>query len=83
MPVTIPSKIAQRVTAMGLLGQLPGTYGLKTGSIRGAYSAIIAAERENVHLLAVVLRCETSDKRFSAATNLLANRFAQTGDMAG
>ena len=54
-----------------------GTTGLKTGSTSKAKFCISAsAKRQNLHLIAVVLGGETSDRRFAAAKELLDFGFA-------
>ncbi len=54
-----------------------GTTGLKTGTTSGAGSCLSAtAERDGVHLVAVVMGCETSDDRFNSARKLLDYGFA-------
>ena len=54
-----------------------GTTGLKTGSTSKAKFCISAsAKRQNLHLIAVVLGGETSERRFAAAKELLDFGFA-------
>ena len=54
-----------------------GCTGLKTGFTRGAgYCLSASAEREGLQLIAVVMGCETSQKRFAACKSLLDYGFA-------
>jgi len=54
-----------------------GCTGLKTGFTRGAgYCLSASAEREGLQLVAVVMGCETSQKRFAACKSLLDYGFA-------
>ena len=54
-----------------------GCTGLKTGFTRGAgYCLSAAAEREGLQLIAVVMGCETSQKRFAACKSMLDYGFA-------
>ena len=54
-----------------------GCTGLKTGFTRGAgYCLSASAEREGLQLIAVVMGCETSQKRFAACKALLDYGFA-------
>ena len=54
-----------------------GCTGLKTGFTRGAgYCLSASAEREGLQLIAVVMGCETSQKRFNACKNMLDYGFA-------
>ena len=54
-----------------------GCTGLKTGFTRGAgYCLSASAQREGLHLLAVVMGCETTQKRFAACKSMLDYGFA-------
>ena len=54
-----------------------GCTGLKTGFTRGAgYCLSASAEREGLQLIAVVMGCETSPKRFAACKSMLDYGFA-------
>ena len=54
-----------------------GCTGLKTGFTRGAgYCLSASAERDGLHLVAVVMGCETSQKRFAACKSMLDHGFA-------
>ena len=54
-----------------------GCNGLKTGFTRGAgYCLSASAEREGLELIAVVMGCETSQKRFAACKSMLDYGFA-------
>ena len=54
-----------------------GCTGLKTGFTRGAgYCLSSSAEREGLQLIAVVMGCETSQKRFAACKSMLDYGFA-------
>lgn len=54
-----------------------GATGLKTGSTDSAgYCLSASAEREGMELIAVVLKADTSEKRFEAAKSLLSYGFA-------
>lgn len=54
-----------------------GCTGLKTGFTRGAgYCLSASAEREGLQLIAVVMGCETSQKRFAACKSMLDYGFA-------
>ena len=54
-----------------------GTTGLKTGSTDSAgYCLSATAERDGMELIAVVLKADTSDKRFETAKSLLTFGFA-------
>ena len=54
-----------------------GATGLKTGFTSGAgYCLSASAEREGMELVAVVMGCETSAKRFAACKSLLDHGFA-------
>ena len=54
-----------------------GCTGLKTGFTRGAgYCLSAAAEREGLQLIAVVMGCESSQKRFAACKSMLDYGFA-------
>ena len=54
-----------------------GCTGLKTGYTRGAgYCLSASAEREGLQLIAVVMGCETSQKRFAACKSMLDYGFA-------
>ena len=55
----------------------PGATGLKTGFTSGAgYCLSASAQREELELIAVVMGCETSQKRFAACKTLLDYGFA-------
>ena len=55
----------------------PGCTGLKTGFTSGAgYCLSSSAQREGLELVAVVMGCETSQKRFAACKALLDHGFA-------
>jgi len=55
----------------------PGATGLKTGFTSSAgYCLSASASRDGVQFIAVVMHCETSDQRFSAAKALLDYGFA-------
>lgn len=54
-----------------------GCTGLKTGFTRGAgYCLSASAQREGLHLIAVVMGCETTQKRFAACKSMLDYGFA-------
>ena len=54
-----------------------GCTGLKTGFTRGAgYCLSASAEREGLQLIAVVMGCETTQKRFAACKSMLDYGFA-------
>jgi len=54
-----------------------GCTGLKTGFTQGAgYCLSASAQREGLHLIAVVMGCETSQKRFAACKSMLDYGFA-------
>ena len=54
-----------------------GCTGLKTGFTRGAgYCLSASAQREGLQLIAVVMGCETSQKRFAACKSMLDYGFA-------
>ena len=54
-----------------------GCTGLKTGFTRGAgYCLSASAEREGLQLIAVVMGCETSQKRFASCKSMLDYGFA-------
>ena len=54
-----------------------GCTGLKTGFTRGAgYCLSASAQREGLQLIAVVMGCETSQKRFAACKQMLDYGFA-------
>ena len=54
-----------------------GCTGLKTGFTRGAgYCLSASAERDGLQLIAVVMGCETSQKRFAACKSMLDYGFA-------
>ena len=54
-----------------------GCTGLKTGFTSGAgYCLSASAEREGLHLIAVVMGCESSQKRFTACKSMLDYGFA-------
>ena len=54
-----------------------GCTGLKTGFTRGAgYCLSASAQREGLQLIAVVMGCETSQKRFTACKSMLDYGFA-------
>ena len=55
----------------------PGATGLKTGFTSGAgYCLSATAQRDGMHLVAVVMGCETSKDRFAASKSLLDYGFA-------
>ena len=55
----------------------PGTTGLKTGSTSSAgYCISATAEKDGMELIAVVMKCPTSEKRFEGAKALLNFGFA-------
>ena len=55
----------------------PGCTGLKTGFTSGAgYCLSASAERDGMELIAVVMGCETSPKRFAACKTMLDHGFA-------
>ena len=55
----------------------PGCTGLKTGFTSGAgYCLSASAQREGLELVAVVMGCETSQKRFAACKTMLDHGFA-------
>ena len=67
----------QLVNTNKLLKTYSGITGLKTGTTGKAGSCMTAtAERDGMSLIAVVLGCETTDNRFSAASALLDYGFA-------
>lgn len=60
-----------------LVNTYNGITGLKTGTTSNAGFCLCAtAERDGMRLVSVILGCETSDDRFSSATNLLDFGFA-------
>lgn len=60
-----------------LVNTYNGITGLKTGTTSNAGFCLCAtAERDGMSLVSVILGCETSDDRFSSATNLLDFGFA-------
>lgn len=62
----------QLVNTNKLLKSYSGITGLKTGTTGKAGSCMAAtAERDGMSLIAVVLGCDTTDHRFSAASSLL------------
>lgn len=67
----------QLVNTNKLLKMYSGITGLKTGTTGKAGSCMTAtAERDGMSLIAVVLGCDTTDNRFSAASTLLDYGFA-------
>lgn len=67
----------QLVNTNKLLKTYSGITGLKTGTTGKAGSCMTAtAERDGMSLIAVVLGCDTTDNRFSAASALLDYGFA-------
>jgi len=55
-----------------LLGTYPGCDGMKTGfTNKSKYSLVATAERDNKHLIAVVLGAENKDVRAAVATKML------------
>jgi len=67
----------QLVNTNRLIRFFEGATGLKTGTTDGAGHCLCAsAERNGLQLVAVVLGCETGDKRFAAARTLLEYGFA-------
>lgn len=67
----------QLVNTNKLLKTYSGITGLKTGTTGKAGSCMTAtAERDGMSLIAVVLGCDTTDSRFSAASTLLDYGFA-------
>lgn len=67
----------QLVNTNKLLQTYPGITGLKTGTTSKAGVCITAtAERDGMHLIAVVLGAASSEERFQAATELLDYGFA-------
>ena len=67
----------QLVNTNKLLKTYPGITGLKTGTTSKAGVCIAAtAERDGMHLIAVVLGAATGEERFEAATQLLDYGFA-------
>ena len=67
----------QLVNTNKLLKTYKGITGLKTGTTSQAGSCITAtAQREGLHLIAVVLGCSTGKERFSDASKLLDSGFA-------
>lgn len=67
----------QLVNTNKLLKTYSGITGLKTGTTGKAGSCMTAtAERDGMSLIAVVLGCDTTDNRFSAASTLLDYGFA-------
>lgn len=60
-----------------LVNKYIGITGLKTGTTSNAGFCLCAtAQRDNMNLVAVVLGCDTSEKRFNSASNLLDFGFA-------
>ena len=67
----------QLVNTNRLIRFFEGATGLKTGTTDGAgHCLCTSAERNGLQLVAVVLGCETGDKRFAAARTLLEYGFA-------
>ena len=67
----------QLVNTNKLIRSYQGITGLKTGTTGQAGSCISAtAQREGMELIAVVLKADTSEKRFEAAKSLLSYGFA-------
>jgi len=63
---------SQLVNTNKLVRNYPGCTGLKTGSTSIAlYNLSASATRDNLSLIAVIMRADTSDVRFSEATKLL------------
>ena len=53
------------------------SYGLKTGfTSEAGYCLSASAERDGVEFIAVVMHCDTSDQRFTAAKTMLDHGFA-------
>ena len=64
------------LTTNKLLGSFPGANGLKTGYHRGAGFCVTAsAQRDELHLIAVVMGSELRDDSFDAAAALLRRGF--------
>lgn len=67
----------QLVNTNKLVRSYKGITGLKTGTTDGAgYCLSATAQRNNMHLIAVVMGSDTSDDRFSSAKKLLDYGFA-------
>ena len=67
----------QLVNTNRLVRFYPGTTGLKTGTTEKAGHCLAAsAERDGMHLVAVVMGAENSNDRFESAKNLLNKGFA-------
>lgn len=63
-----------------LLGSYPGCDGMKTGyTNKSKYSLVATANRNNHHLIAVVLGAENKDVRANVATNMLNRGFEAIG----
>lgn len=64
-----------------LLGTYPGCDGMKTGyTNKSRYSLVATANRNNHHLIAVVLGAENKDVRANVATNMLNRGFEMLND---
>ena len=74
---TLRGGTSQLVNTNKLLRSFPGATGLKTGSTDAArYCLSATAERDGMELIAVILKGETSAKRFEDARTLLSYGFA-------
>lgn len=63
-----------------LLGTYPGCDGMKTGyTNKSRYSLVATANRDNHHLIAVVLGAESKDVRANVATQMLNRGFEAVG----
>ena len=56
-----------------LLNSVDGVYGLKTGTVRGGYSAIVLIEDAGKHLMAIVLDAPDDIARWSSVKALIAS----------
>ncbi len=67
-----------------LLGTYPGCDGMKTGyTNKSRYSLVATANRENHHLIAVVLGAASKDVRANVATDMLNRGFEMVAGMPG
>jgi len=74
---TLRNGATQLVNTNKLVRFYEGTTGLKTGTTNGAGCCVTAsAQRNGLHLIAVVMGADSSDKRFQAARKLLDTGFA-------
>lgn len=74
---TLRNGATQLVNTNKLVRFYNGATGLKTGTTNGAGCCVSAsAKRNGLHLIAVVMGADTSDKRFTSARKLLDTGFA-------